>query len=100
MNIIERVKNIIVAPKKEWGVIAAEEGSVSSVLTTYVLPLSLIGAAATLIGWGLIGKYGKGLGYWDKICHHFPGICNCRFFNHNICCRCFGSIFWFRKKSE
>ena len=56
MKIIERVKKIIVAPKKEWGVIAAEEGSVSSVLTTYVLPLSLIGAAATLIGWGLIGK--------------------------------------------
>jgi len=56
MNIIERVKNILVAPKKEWDVIAAEEGSVSSVLTTYVLPLSLIGAAATLIGWGLIGK--------------------------------------------
>ena len=46
----------MVAPKKEWDVIAAEEGSVSSVLTTYVLPLSLIGAAATLIGWGLIGK--------------------------------------------
>lgn len=56
MNIIERVKNILVAPKKEWVVIAAEEGSVSSVLTTYVLPLSLIGAGATLIGWGLIGK--------------------------------------------
>lgn len=56
MNIIERVKNILVTPKKEWDVIAAEEGSVSSVLTTYVLPLSLIGAAATLIGWGLIGK--------------------------------------------
>ncbi len=63
MNIIERVKNILVSPKKEWGVIATEEQSLSSVLTTYVLPLSLIGAAATLIGWGLIGKsYSWGFG--------------------------------------
>ncbi len=62
MNIIERVKNILVSPKKEWDVIAAEQQSLSSVLTTYVLPLSLIGAAATLIGWGLIGKsYSFGL---------------------------------------
>lgn len=59
MNLITRVKNILVTPKTEWDVIAAEQGTVSSVLTTYVLPLSLIGAAATLIGWGLIGK-----SYW------------------------------------
>jgi len=56
MNIIERVKNILVTPKTEWNVIAAEEGTSSSVLTTYVLPLALIGAGATLIGWGLIGR--------------------------------------------
>lgn len=56
MNIIERVKNILVSPKKEWEVIAGENKSLSTVLTSYVLPLSLIGAAATLIGWGLIGK--------------------------------------------
>ncbi len=62
MNIIERVKNILVTPKTEWNVIAAEEGTSTSVLTTYVLPLSLIGAGATLIGWGLIGKsYSYGL---------------------------------------
>ena len=71
MNIIERVKNILVSPKKEWGVIATEQQSMSSVLTTYVVPLSLIGAAATLIGWGLIGKSYGGFGYtftvkgWD-----------------------------------
>ena len=59
MNIIERVKNILVTPKTEWDVIAAEQGTVSSVLTTYVLPLALIGALATLIGWGLIGR-----SYW------------------------------------
>ena len=56
MNIIERVKNILVSPKKEWDVIATEQQSLSSVLTTYVLPLALLGATATLLGWGLIGK--------------------------------------------
>lgn len=56
MNIIERIKNILIAPKKEWNVIAAEEQSLTTTLTTYVLPLALIGAAATMIGWGLIGK--------------------------------------------
>ncbi len=56
MNIIERVKNILTNPKKEWDVIAAEQQTLSSVLTTYVLPLSLIGAIATFIGWGFIGK--------------------------------------------
>jgi hypothetical protein len=63
MNIIERVKNMLVSPKTEWGVVAGEEQSLSTVLTTYVLPLSLIGAGATLIGWGLIGKsYSWGFG--------------------------------------
>ena len=56
MNIIDRVKNILITPKTEWDVIAAEQQSLSSVLTTYVLPLSLIGAAASFIGWGFIGK--------------------------------------------
>ena len=71
MNIIERIKNILVNPKKEWDVIAAEEGSLQSVLMTYVLPLSLIGAAASLIGWGLIGKSYGAFGFnvtikgWD-----------------------------------
>ena len=59
MNLIERVKNILVAPKKEWDVIATEQGTLTSVLTTYVLPLALVSAAATLIGWGLIGR-----SYW------------------------------------
>lgn len=71
MNIIERVKNILITPKKEWDVVAAEEGTLQSVLMTYVIPLSVIGAAATLLGWGLIGKSFGGFGFsftvkgWD-----------------------------------
>lgn len=55
MNIIERIKNIIINPKKEWEVIATESSTVSSLLTSYVLPLTVIGAVAAFIGYGLIG---------------------------------------------
>ena len=55
MSLIERVKNIIVTPKTEWDKIATEEQSMSSVITSYVLPLTLVGAVAVFIGYGLIG---------------------------------------------
>ena len=55
MNIIERVKNIIITPKTEWERINGEEGTLSTVLKSYVLPLALIAAAASFIGYGLIG---------------------------------------------
>ena len=55
MNIIERVKNILVNPKKEWEVIATESSTVSSLFTSYVLPLTVLGAIAAFVGFGLIG---------------------------------------------
>lgn len=55
MNIIERVKNIIVSPKKEWEVIDGEQATLSSLLTSYVLPLTLIGAIAAFIGYAFVG---------------------------------------------
>ena len=55
MNLIERAKNIIITPKTEWEKIATEEQSLASVATSYVVPLVLVGAAATFIGYGLIG---------------------------------------------
>lgn len=55
MNIVERVKNILITPKTEWEKIAAEEQSLASLATGYVLPLSLIGAVCAFIGFGLIG---------------------------------------------
>jgi hypothetical protein len=55
MNIIDRVKNIIVTPKTEWEKINAEEQTLTVVITSYVLPLTLVGAAAAFIGYGLIG---------------------------------------------
>jgi hypothetical protein len=55
MNIIERVKNILTTPKTEWNVIDGENDTPPSLLTKYVVPLSLIGAVAAFIGFGVIG---------------------------------------------
>lgn len=55
MNLIERVKNMIITPKTEWQKISLEPQPMGTVLTTYVVPLALIGAVATFIGYGFIG---------------------------------------------
>ncbi|MGG9970641.1 Yip1 family protein [Ferruginibacter sp. SUN002] len=73
MNLIERVKNIIITPKTEWDVINGESTTPPMLLTSYVIPMALIPAVATFIGMGLIGvdvfgikvggiKYGLALG--------------------------------------
>ena len=55
MNLVDRVKNIIMTPKTEWPVIAAEEANPTAILTGYVIPLAAVPAVATVIGTGLIG---------------------------------------------
>jgi hypothetical protein len=55
MNLIERVKNILVSPKTEWDVIDGESATPPSLLTSYVIPMALIPAIATFIGMGFIG---------------------------------------------
>ncbi len=49
MNLIDRVKNILMTPKTEWEVVNGETATLSSLLTSYVLPLALIPTAASLI---------------------------------------------------
>ncbi len=56
MNLLDRAKNIIVAPKSEWAAILAEEPNTSQIMTGYVLPLALIPAIADIIGWGVFGS--------------------------------------------
>ena len=58
MNLIERVKNIIVSPVKEWNVISAETPDTGKIITGYVLPLAGAAALAAFIGYGLIGGVG------------------------------------------
>ena len=55
MNIVERVKNILVTPKTEWDVIAAEATPPKQLILSYVLPLAAIAAIAGFISYSLIG---------------------------------------------
>ena len=55
MDIINRVKNVLVSPKSEWPVIEAENTPHMKVCTNYVVILALIPAIAAFIGYGLIG---------------------------------------------
>ncbi len=55
MNIVKRVKNILITPKTEWDVIAAEPTPPRQVVMTYVLPLAAIAAVAGFISASLIG---------------------------------------------
>ena len=55
MNLIDRVKNIIADPKKEWDVISVEPADSGKTITGYVLPLAGLAAIAAFIGYGFIG---------------------------------------------
>jgi hypothetical protein len=55
MDIVSRAKNILLTPKTEWPVIAAEPTDVKALFIGYVLPLAAIPAIATFIGQSLIG---------------------------------------------
>ncbi len=56
MNLINRVKSILLSPKTEWPVIEPEQTVVKTLTLNYLLPLALIPAIAGLIGFGLIGQ--------------------------------------------
>lgn len=66
MNIIDRVKNILITPKTEWEVISGETATPQSLLMTYVLPLAIIGSAGTLLKGVFISStlFGFGLKYY------------------------------------
>jgi len=55
MNIVDRVKNILIKPKDEWPVIAGETTSIADLYTGYIIPLAAIPAVAMFIGWSIIG---------------------------------------------
>jgi hypothetical protein len=51
MNLIERVKNILLTPKSEWIVINLETTTPVSLLKSYVLPLAAVACLGTLLGY-------------------------------------------------
>ncbi len=54
-SIIDRAKNILLAPRDEWPKIAAEPGDVGKLYMGYALPLMVIGAVCGVIGMSVFG---------------------------------------------
>jgi hypothetical protein len=54
-NIFSRASNIMFKPKTEWQAIELETPNTSSILFGYVIPLALIPAIFSILGYGLIG---------------------------------------------
>lgn len=55
MNLVERVKRILLAPRPEWEVIDAEPTTPAALYTGYVIPLAAIGPIASIVGLSLFG---------------------------------------------
>lgn len=55
MNLVERVKRILLSPKQEWEVIDAEVTTPSALYTGYIIPLAAIGPIASIIGSSVVG---------------------------------------------
>jgi len=61
MSLITRVQNILLKPKEEWGVIAAEPTTVGQLFTGYAMILAAIPLVASIIG--LMAFLPRGVGY-------------------------------------
>jgi Yip1 domain len=50
MNLVERVKRLLLSPDPEWSVIAAEPATLGGLITGYALPLTALSAMGSLVG--------------------------------------------------
>lgn len=55
MNIVDRVKRLLLSPDPEWSVIAGEPATLGGLITGYVLPLAALSAIGSLLGTLFIG---------------------------------------------
>ena len=62
MNVVDRAKNIVVAPRTEWVAIEAEPTTINDIYKGYVVPLALIPAIAGFVGASIIGMNVPGAG--------------------------------------
>ncbi len=63
MALVDRVKNILLAPKTEWPKIAEEAATAQSLFVGYVMILAAIGPIALTVRGGVIGTTAALLGY-------------------------------------
>lgn len=62
-GLIERVKNILIAPRAEWERISQERTGLGPLLMGYVLPLAVLSALCGFIGLSIIGAGAFGVSY-------------------------------------
>lgn len=55
MNLVDRVKRILLSPRPEWVVIEAEPTTPAALYTGYIMPLAAIGPIAQIIGYSVFG---------------------------------------------
>ena len=55
MNLVDRVKNILLTPKTEWPVIEAEQTDVKSLYVGYIMILAAIPAIASIVSTMMLG---------------------------------------------
>jgi hypothetical protein len=58
MNLVERVKRILLSPQAEWEVIDTEPTTAAELYTRYIVPLAAIGPIAQVIGFSVFGFMG------------------------------------------
>lgn len=78
MDIVARAKSILISPKTEWRVVAAEPADVASLYTRYIMPLAAIPPVCSFIGLSIIGmagfRVGIGFGLVTAIVHYIVGL--------------------------
>ncbi len=55
MNLVDRVKRLLLGPQAEWEVIDGETTTPSALYTGYIIPLAAIGPIANVIGYSVFG---------------------------------------------
>ncbi len=63
MNIVERIKGILLSPKSEWIKIETEQSTAADIYRGYLVYLAAIPAIAGFIGMSLVGLSGLGFFY-------------------------------------
>ena len=62
MNLVDRIKGILLQPKSEWSKIDSEPGDAGYLLSNYVAIVAAIAPICTFIGTSIIGLGGERIG--------------------------------------
>src|SRR4030043_1400012 len=55
MNIVDRIKGILLKPKQEWQTISGETTTIPELYKAYIIVLAAIGPVASVIGMSIVG---------------------------------------------